>query len=282
MGVAASKAGMAEGREEVPSACPVLPTSSFALGAVPEPPEGGTPNAADAQEQTCETKPMGRAGSRLGCFHGVKTVVPLWGGRAIVQNEANWQEAARYSPSGPSRRGARQTPRQTKPIGTSRRVRRATRAKRTQLAHARIAATRSLGPDPCDAADCAFVQTKPISGKDPRTNALRRHYEPRAERAKRTQLREASAMPRLIWTPAPSASLRTGSAGVTRGRGLLYKRSQWPAAAGGRAKQSQSAPDGCTNEPNRQGNTPVFHHSSIPIPILPYKRSQWPGRPNGR
>ena len=110
----------------------------------------------DVQEQTCETNPIGPGGKaaiqnkanwagrgRLGCFHGEKTVIPLLGGRAIVRNKANRQEAARCSPSGPSGRGAEQTPRETKPIRRSLRVRRATRVKQTQLAHAWIAATRS-------------------------------------------------------------------------------------------------------------------------------------------
>jgi hypothetical protein len=40
MGVATPKAGMADSKEEVPSVCPVLPTSPFAFGAAPVPPEG--------------------------------------------------------------------------------------------------------------------------------------------------------------------------------------------------------------------------------------------------
>jgi hypothetical protein len=49
-----------------------------------------------------------------------------------------------------------------------------------------------------------------------------------------------------------------------------------------RAKRSQFAPAGCTNKPNRQGDIPWFHHSSIPIPSLPYKQSQFPGRVRGQ
>jgi hypothetical protein len=40
-----------------------------------------------------------------------------------------------------------------------------------------------------------------------------------------------------------------------------------------RTRRTQLTPAGCTNEANRQGWIP--HHSSIPIPSLPYKRSQF-------
>ena len=90
MGVAAPKAGMADSREEVPSVCP---TSPFAPGAAPEPPEGGTPNVVDAPGANVRNEPnwaarksrhakqsqLGGPGIALAFFHGEKTIIPPFG-----------------------------------------------------------------------------------------------------------------------------------------------------------------------------------------------------------
>jgi hypothetical protein len=79
---------------------------------------------------------------------------------------------------------------------------------------------------------CFYCRTNKANFREgPGGNALRRHYERGAERAKQSQLTEVSAMRRFAWTPA--------FAGVTRGRGVLYKQTQ--SVASDCAKQSQSA-----------------------------------------